>query len=243
VASTATATAKDFGCIPEGSDRSDWLWADREAAGCSARLFVISTPYYPGRHWARSAGEFLPLVAQLEQFHAQNFVHGDIRGTNIAFCDGPEGTCKLFDWDMGGKVRERADAGQDHAKPTVAGENSSNEGVLKYPKGLRDVIFDGTRHGLAGEPITKLHDWEALTGLILRCYSFLPPDNLPSDLFLVRERLGLFPQSGTGVDQHVADLRHFLSEADKLKWQVELENSFRKKLSHYGYLKDERTKY
>jgi hypothetical protein len=179
LAAAVAPTAKDFGCIPDGSDSSDWLWADREAAGCSARLLVITTPYYPGRHWARSAGEFLPLIEQLEQFHANNFVHGDIRASNVAFCDGSEGRSRLINWDMGGKIREPA--------PTEASdevESPSDGEPLKYPEGYEDQVFDATcpRLGQGGEAITKVHDWAALTDLIIRCHDFShPKDRTPFD--------------------------------------------------------------
>jgi hypothetical protein len=235
LAATVTPTAKDFGCIPEGSDSLDWLWADREAAGCSARLLVITTPYYPGRHWARSAGEFLPLIEQLEQFHANNFVHGDIRATNVAFCDGSEGRSRLIDWDMGGKVREPAptEASEEVESPSV-GE------VLKYPEGYRDLVFDGGREGQGGEAITKVHDWAALTDLILGCHRFLPPHGgmLPR-IRLLEEKIEVFPFFDADVGRHVSDLRQFLSEAENLKWDVRPNPMFRKKLVYYGYVKED----
>jgi hypothetical protein len=242
-------TAKDFGRIPEGSDRSDWLWADcRKAEGCSSRLLVICTPYYPGRHWAQSVGEFMPLVDQLEAFHAKNFVHGDIRATNTAFCESSN-NCKsrLFDWDMGGKVIDPADASQSDAKSAEEGENPSSDTVIKYPEGFRSHLFDATRAGWAGMPITKVHDWVALTGLILNCHDLVPsPENRTSnnsttDLFLRMRDLRAFPSGSAGDDvgKHVAELRAFLSEVENKKWEVTLDTEFRADLIEYGYLKED----
>jgi hypothetical protein len=248
-ASSWPSTAKDFGRIPEGSDRSDWLWADRQTAGCSCRLLVISTPYYPGRHWAKSVEEFVPLVKELESFHAENFLHGDIRATNTAFCENDK--CKLFDWDLGGRVKVTADdAGQVRGKSSGEGEVPSDEDVLRYPEGFNDDVFDGIRavRADAGQPITKVHDWVALTGLILECHRIVPPRGVAADSAAValkemrlqrrQNDLREFPNgsTGTNIEEHAAALRGYLAGVGALKWEAKLGGRLRKGLIKYGYL-------
>jgi hypothetical protein len=231
--SSNLSTDKDFGCIPDGSDRSDWLWADRRKAKCSCRLYVISTPYYPGQHWARSVEEFVPLVDQLEQFHARGLVHGDIRATNTAFWgessdegDSSDRTSRLFDWDMGGRVRDGT--------------------ALKYPEGFRPLVFDGVRAGAAraGKPISKVHDWVALTGLILKLHRIVPKckEDAYAALMQRREKLVEFGGDGHNVDvgKHVSALKRFLSEAAKSKCLVKLDEQFRCGLLEYGYMEDKK---
>jgi hypothetical protein len=187
-------------------------------------------------------------VDQLEAFHAKNFVHGDIRATNTAFCESSN-NCKsrLFDWDMGGKVTDPADASQSHAKSAEEGENPSSDTVIKYPEGFRSHLFDATRAGWAGMPITKVHDWVALTGLILNCHHFVPSplhrtsDHTTTDMLLLKDDLLTFPSGSPGDDvgKHVAALRAFLSEVENKKWEVKLATQFRNGLVHYGYLKED----
>jgi hypothetical protein len=242
------STAKDFGRIPEGSDRSDWLWADRQEAGCSSRLLVISTPYYPGRHWAKSVDEFIPLVKELESFHSENFLHGDIRATNTAFCENDKS--KLFDWDMGGRVKVTADdAGQVRGKSSGEGEVPSDEDVLKYPEGFNKNVFDGIRdrRAGAGQPITKVHDWVALTWLILDSHNIVPPQEVAADSAAVvltvrlqqkKQDLLTFPKGSTGANivAHVAELRDFLVEVGAQKWEVILNLRLETGLIDYGYV-------
>jgi hypothetical protein len=129
-----------------------WLWLAEREPPC--RLLVISTPYVEGRHYATLPGDFVPLVGHLQRLHARGYVHGDIRCFNAAM--GPSGG--LFDFDLGGKVR--------------IGRGME---ALKYPDGYNDSVPDGTRLGLAREPITKLDDVVALTGVIFTFHHFLPP--------------------------------------------------------------------
>jgi hypothetical protein len=193
----------------------------------------------------------MPLVDQLEAFHAKNFVHGDIRATNTAFCESSN-NCKsrLFDWDMGGKVIDPADASQSHAKSAEEGENPSSDTVIRYPEGFRRPVFDGTRAGRAGMPITKVHDWVALTGLILNYHRLLPSplhrtsDHTTTDMLLLKDDLLTFRSGSAGDDvgKHVAALRAFLSEVENKKWEVKLDTEFRADLITYGYLKEDNLK-
>jgi hypothetical protein len=190
----------------------------------------------------------MPLVDQLEAFHAKNFVHGDIRATNTAFCESSN-NCKsrLFDWDMGGKVIDPADASQSDAKSAEEGENPSSDTVIKYPEGFRSHLFDATRAGWAGMPITKVHDWVALTGLILNCHNIVATGDVAAEpavealLYRKMQDLLTFPSGSTGDDvgKHVAELRAFLYEMENKKWEVKLATQFRNGLVHYGYLKED----
>lgn len=118
------------------------------------KLEIIETPFYSGKHYARSPQDFIPVVQFLQDMHTKDYVHGDIRCFNIIFGK------RLIDFDFGGKV-----------KAGVA---------LTYPEGYAHVLpsQDGKRRGRAGKPITKLDDVYALTQVIFDCHDFYPPDSL-----------------------------------------------------------------
>ncbi|MCK7498894.1 MAG: hypothetical protein MZW92_56375 [Comamonadaceae bacterium] len=96
----------------EDSNTSVWLWAFR------GKLLIISTPFYRGRHWARTPEEFLPIVEQLKTLHRNDYVHGDIRCCNIIFQDNKQG--RLIDFDFGGK---------------------NNGDTTKYPRGYQGTLL------------------------------------------------------------------------------------------------------
>jgi hypothetical protein len=96
-------------------------------------------------------------------------------------------------------------------------------------------------------PITKVHDWVALTGLILNCHNITPRGEVAAEpvveglLYRRKDDLLAFPSGSTGDDvgKHVAALRAFLSEVENKKWEVKLATQFRNGLIHYGYLKED----
>jgi len=114
-------------------------------------LKIIATPYRKGGHVAKTPKAFLPIIAQLEELHDKDFVHGDIRAFNTVFGENPDEGW-LIDFDFGGKAEE-----------------------TRYPKGYRTVLVDGTRYGESEEYIMKWHDWYALTRLIFHVHELVPP--------------------------------------------------------------------
>jgi serine/threonine protein kinase len=126
----------------------DWIW------GNGGQLQVIKTRFWPGRHYALRLSEFFPIIEDLQDLHKNGFVHGDIRGFNIIFC---ENNGKLIDFDFGGRV-----------------------GVANYPGGYKFSLTDGTRvEPLDGtHQIRKWHDWYALGHVFLSYHKILHPDGL-----------------------------------------------------------------
>jgi hypothetical protein len=123
-----------------------------------ARVLVISTPYYEGRHWALSPSEFKPLLAQLEALHRKGFVHGDIRCFNTAF--GAES--RLFDCDCGGRASDGSSlrgavSPRGGANLVCAGDEGPSSNVVplaavaRHPLRYRQDLADGSRvSGRAG---------------------------------------------------------------------------------------------
>jgi serine/threonine protein kinase len=122
--------------------RFAWLWTQR------SQLQVVKTPFWQGRHEAKRPEEFLPIIKELEELHAQGFVHGDIRCFNILF-DGGNG--KLIDFDYSGKA-----------------------GVTFYPDGFKWSLPDGFRPPTEGQ-VEKWHDWYALCYIICSLHLIGPP--------------------------------------------------------------------
>jgi serine/threonine protein kinase len=111
-------------------------------------LLVLETNFHEGRHYARSPKEFIPVVAFLQKMHEKGYVHGDIRCANIVF-----DKC-LIDFDLGGKLKD----------------------VPTYPDGYEPSLDDGSRLGVAGELITKWHDWYALLKVLFELHQLEPPE-------------------------------------------------------------------
>jgi serine/threonine protein kinase len=137
-------------CREEGCDRREWLWTFR------GRCAVYVTKFHEGRHVARSALEFVPLVDHLLSLHRMGLVHGDIRCSNIVF--GPDAgggppNCRLIDFDFGGKI-------------------DITNGTPTYPPGYCSYLEDGRRRGEGGKIITLRDDWFALGGVIFRFHDF-----------------------------------------------------------------------
>jgi hypothetical protein len=180
-------------------------------------LSIVVTPYHPGRHWAESAGDFLPIVKQLQALHATHYVHGDPRAYNMVFVDKTTG--HLLDFDMGGK----------------------DDGTTKYPVGFKMDLPDGERVGKAGHRITMDDDWFALTSVIFRCHEFKPPailsgqqkEELAGSL-LENKALSDF-QYDTGT--HIEKLVSFLEYAQANNWTVLPKRRFKVDLEEYfGYV-------
>jgi hypothetical protein len=242
----------DVGVRDEGDWVGDRLGGVRRGDRASSRLLVLSTPYVEGRPWAVSPSEFRPLVAQLEALHGKGYVHGDIRCFNIAF--GPDqGSCRLFDFDLGGRVVD----GDDEA----AGQGADRSaGALCYPAGYRQDLADGIRLGAEGQPVTKSDDWYALTSVILRCHELVCPpaaaaateeddgadsraDDDAAAAVSRRERvLRRFLQGERDVSRHVSRLKAYLGALEDVcqreGWRIAPTSRFAQQLVKEGFAVD-----
>lgn len=238
-------TDSDFGTRHMSSNTLAWLWkTNRET---SSRLLVISTPFREGNHYATKPLDFLPAVEHLEELHAMDYVHGDIRCFNIAM--GPDGG--LIDFDFGGKLLKRK------------GETTES---LKYPQGYKPGMSDGNRRGRAGAPITKAHDVYALTKVIFGFHHFYPArdsaepateklsnedvrvekDSETEALLLWLLELSKFGEPKTSferlseteiaekISSHWAGLKNFLAETEQWKWTVEPTSVLMDELEEHG---------
>jgi serine/threonine protein kinase len=194
----------------DDSNTSVWLWAFR------GKLLIISTPLYRGRHWALTPEEFLPIVEQLKTLHRHDYVHGDIRCCNIIFQDNEQG--RLIDFDFGGK---------------------NNGDTTKYPSGYQGALFDGTRPGKGGSPVTKWDDWLSLRYVIFVFHDFVPPEHASSVTFEELLRLNRlkreFAEKEAPMAEEIQELVDFLKELGRNKWTVKPGLVFRDKLEEYGY--------
>jgi serine/threonine protein kinase len=217
------------------SDSSVWLWAFR------GKLLIISTPFYRGRHWARTPEEFLPIVEQLKTLHRNDYVHGDIRCCNIIFQDNKQG--HLIDFDFGGE---------------------NNVDTTKYPTGYQGTLFDGTRPGKGGDPVMKRDDWLSLRFVIFDIHNFVPPEHASSVTYeallqrdqpliqqLLQENQQLlqrdrqqfqrdrlqreFAEEKAPMAEEIQELVDFLIDIGRNGWKVEPQSHFRKRLEEYGY--------
>ena len=48
-------------------------------------FLCLSTPFSKGSHVCRNIGQAIQIVEWLKALHAEEFVHGDIRGLNLVF--------------------------------------------------------------------------------------------------------------------------------------------------------------
>lgn len=196
------------------------------------KVEIIETPFYPGKHYARSPQDFIPVVQFLQAMHKKDYVHGDIRCFNIIFGK------RLIDFDFGGKVNASV--------------------ALTYPEGYASVLLsrDGNRRGRAGEPITKLDDVYALTQVIFACHDFIPPEvDTAHDSPIVEscardeesrransamaerqtmENLKKFPFGNRDPVKKLNDLLDFLEKVQMEGWRVEPNANFRMGLSECG---------
>jgi hypothetical protein len=103
---------------------------------------ILVMPFLEGNHYPSCAGDFLPIVNQIEEMHKNGHVHGDLRLANVIF-NGEKS--QIIDFDWSGEVRKKC-----------------------YPDGWVLKIPDGQRHARvkAGRQLLKCHDWFALLGMM-----------------------------------------------------------------------------
>jgi hypothetical protein len=125
------------------SSSRDWLWAKK------GQFVAIVVPYRHGRHYATNIKDFKPVLEHLRRLHENGFVHGDVRGFNMAMKNEDEGF--LIDLDYGGKA--------DGSNPP------------KYPEGYKFDLADGDREERQERShITVKDDLQAMTNLMWRLY-------------------------------------------------------------------------
>jgi hypothetical protein len=181
-------------------NRMDWIWRQ------NGQLKVIRTPHWLGRHVASAPAEFLAVIKELQDLHAQGYVHGDIRCFNIMF-NGDHG--KFIDFDHSGKVGE-----------TI------------YPQGYSFAVNDGTRKDERKTmemdevlPVPRWHDWFALGNVILSSHGIKPPiggnegefSAILARIYLLQGKLGELTSDDDAVT-FVADLVALLKKCEDGGW-------------------------
>eukprot|EP01094_Clydonella_sp_ATCC50884_P015404 TRINITY_DN25_c0_g1_i6.p1 TRINITY_DN25_c0_g1~~TRINITY_DN25_c0_g1_i6.p1 ORF type:complete len:480 (-),score=96.99 TRINITY_DN25_c0_g1_i6:100-1470(-) len=104
-------------------------------------LKVLEYKKIEGSHWPTTGEHVRLMIDNLTSLHGNNFVHGDIRASNMLF--GEHGG--FIDFDFGGAHGDR-----------------------KYPEGYNPNINDGKRHVGAREkqPLEFSHDWFSLAAVM-----------------------------------------------------------------------------
>lgn len=113
--------------------------------------YLVTYDYVEGGHEATSAKQFTTLANQLQAFHDENYVHGDVRIENIVFAEIPENTAFL-DFDF------------------------ANEKDSYYPKGYITDRLDRHDDAVEGHPMKPNHDFYSL-GEIMKKYKPLSLEN------------------------------------------------------------------
>ena len=103
------------------------------------KLVVISYPYIEGTHYPADSNQIIEIIDQLQVIHNKNYVHGDIRLSNLIFSS--KGS-KIIDFDF-----------------------CDMSGTAVYPPTFETNINDGKRHVEVGgnKLITFAHDHFALS--------------------------------------------------------------------------------
>jgi hypothetical protein len=127
------------------SSSREWRWAKK------GQCVAIGVPYRRGRHYATNIKDFTPILKQLRRLHVLGFVHGDVRGFNMAMMNENEGF--LIDFDNGGNV------------------NGTIGNPPRYPEGYKYLLADGDRRKRPDRsPITRKDDLQAMTNFMCRLH-------------------------------------------------------------------------
>ena len=108
---------------------------------------IISYDFIPGSHAPQHCAQLRAVVENLLLLHNQNYVHGDIRASNIVFADDFKKS-QLIDFDFCGK-----------------------DSRTRYPQYFNRDIDDGQRHedAVGGALLAKCHDWHSLAFVFATC--------------------------------------------------------------------------
>lgn len=113
------------------------------------KLIIIRYPFIPGSHIPPNSTQIQTLIQTLKNIHNQQYIHGDIRASNIVFADSDS---KIIDFDLSCHI----------------------ESISKYPSTYNIDIQDGKRHSDAlPKSIMRIeHDWFSLSVVL----SYFQPD-------------------------------------------------------------------
>jgi hypothetical protein len=132
--------------VISSSSSREWRWAN------TGQLVAIGVPYRHGRHYATNIKDFAPLLRHWRRLHELGFVHGDVRGFNMAMINENEGF--LIDLDNGG-----------HVNGTIGNP------PRYYPDGYNFGLADGARPKRPDRsPITMKDDLEAMANFMFGLY-------------------------------------------------------------------------
>jgi serine/threonine protein kinase len=198
---------------PAKCHEREWPWKFH------GRLLILSVPYHPGRHYATSLAEYVPLVEKLKALHEAGYVHGDIRCFNIVFS---EEDSHFIDFDLGGKTDDNGDG-------------------PPYPLGYAFTLRDGIRRGTVGEAIRDVHDWSALVSAFFYIHWIDPPGGVKADLANLVTRLqvripGELCTKPETKDATIKELEELLAEGKKeTGWQINASDQLQAALKEAGF--------
>mmetsp|Transcript_35964 Transcript_35964/g.86590 ORF Transcript_35964/g.86590 Transcript_35964/m.86590 type:complete len:481 (+) Transcript_35964:571-2013(+) len=224
-------TIVQFPSTPMKSDESKKKTRDEKffCMDDNRELLIIGIPYRDGDHVAKRPIAFIPVIDHLQELHKLGFVHGDIRAYNTVFENRGDAEGKTI---LSSKVPEEEkqasefpeEAKKDGDQPPngwlIDFDFGGQEGdELRYPKGYKAVLADGSRVGLENKQICMWHDWFALGSLIFVIHK-IETDDLNS-LKSVNDMekkwtKGLFDSKRPPSDDEINDLKKFLKD-EKLK--------------------------
>jgi hypothetical protein len=186
------------------------------------QFVAIVVPYRHGVHYATNLKDFKPVLRHLRRLHALGFVHGDVRGFNMAMNNEDEG--HLIDLDYGGKVK------CNFGNPP------------RYPEGYNFGLADGDREEQPERNlITMKDDLQAMTNYMCRLYVPVPDDYQGSASFgrLSHLQLGLVERAirlEEGLDEALTLNDELFQFADEAGWNVRPASTrLRKALARFGY--------
>jgi hypothetical protein len=197
--------------ISRSSSSREWRW---ENAG---QCVAIGVPYRRGRHCATNIKDFTPILKHLRRLHELGFVHGDVRGFNMAMINENEGF--LIDLDYGGKVI--CDVGNPP----------------RYPEGYNYLLVDGARDKRPERShVTRKDDVHAIATfmfLLFKPVQYLPEPVNDRQESLLNRATSVGEASAKDVTNLMNDMLRFVNESC---WDVTPATPlFRSALVTFGY--------
>ena len=207
----------------------DWLWEYK------GKLLIISTAYHEGVHYAELPSHFKPIINNLEQLHAQGYVHGDIRAYNIVLQYTPS---RSEAKEVGGG--QSNNSGNDCAGWLIDFDYGGKNCEVEYPKGYRKLLQDGRRPGKERKKITIMDDWVSLIGLIFHTHIFKRREGavLSAELELSIQNIFFELQDcrDMEVDQLLSLLREYIDLTSSNGYYVTLHLDYKADLEECGLL-------
>jgi hypothetical protein len=163
-------------------------------------VVIIRCKYLRGTHEASKVSHFANIAEEIQKFHQQNMVHGDIRGFNMIHPyesenkrqNGVQRSC-LIDFDLSGK-----------------------HGEGRYPLGFNSRIdeSDENRIGTPGGLLLKHHDWFEL-GAAMSMYSvsrYATVETHDAWLLLCNTYKYYYGSKGTSTTRPDRDCKEFIEK-------------------------------